>query len=87
MYLLCLQKITECLKCVSVTFSCSTATASDPTGPGGPSDAVRIGIPTILVMLLGIIVSALVTVWSVWYANKKKKAHGNDSSESQLLNY
>ena len=82
--LLCLQKITECLKCASITFSCSTATASDTTGPGGPSDAVVIGIPTILVSLFGILVGAVVGVWSVRYANKKKKAHG---SESQLLNY
>ena len=71
----------ECLKCASITFSCSTATASDTTGPGGPSDAVVIGIPTILVSLFGILVGAVVTVWSVRYANKKKK--DDDPSESR----
>ena len=70
--LLCLQKITECLKCASITFSCSTATASDTTGPGGPSDVVVIGIPTIFVSLLGILVAAVVTVCGVWCTNKKK---------------
>ena len=53
--------------------------------PGGPSDAIVVGIPTILVSLFGIIVGALVTVWGVWYANKKKK--GNDPSKWQLLTH
>ena len=62
----------------SIAFSSPTATASDTTGtPGGLSDAIRlglgIGIPS-AVSLLGIIVTAVVTVWGVWYANKKKKA-------------
>ena len=69
----------------SITFLSSAATASDTTGtPGGPSDAVVIGIPTVLVSLLGIIVGALVTIWGVWYANKKK---GNDPSKWQLLTH
>ena len=68
----------------SIAFLSSAATVSDTTGtPGGPSDAIVIGIPTILVSLLGIIVIAVVTVWGVWYANKKKK--GNDPSKWQLL--
>ena len=70
----------------SIAFLSSAATASDTTGtPGGPSDAIVIGIPTILVSLLGIIVTAVVTVWGVWYANKKKK--GNDPSKWQLLTH
>ena len=98
MYLLCLQNITlacpkyanirtEYLQYASVNFSCSTATASDPTGPGGPSDAVVIGIPTILVSLLGIIFGAVATVWVAWYTNKKKKDEDDDPSESQLLTH
>ena len=64
----------------SVTFLSSTATASDTIGtPGGSSDAIVIGIPTILVSLLGITVTAVVTIWGVWYANKKNR--GNDQSK------
>ena len=63
-----------------VAFSCSTATASDTTGtPGGPSDTVRvglgIGIPSILLTLLGIIVAAICG----WHRNKK------NPSKCQLL--
>ena len=66
------------------TFLHSTATASDTTStPGGPSDAIVIGIPTILVSLLGIIVGALVAIWVAWYANKKNKVH--IESKCQLL--
>ena len=71
----------------SIAFLSSAATASDTTGtPGGLSDAIRlgpsIGIPS-AVSLFGIIVAAAVTIWGVWYANKKKK--GNDPSKWQLL--
>ena len=71
----------------SIAFSSPTATASDTTGtPGGLSDAIRlglgIGIPS-AVSLLGIIVTAVVTIWGVWYANKKKKEEG----KCQLLTH
>lgn len=71
------QNVSNSLKWYA--FISSTATASDTTGtPGGLSDAVHIGIPAI-VSLVGIIVGAVVTVWSVWYAKK------TNQSKCQLL--
>lgn len=66
-------------------FISSTATASGATGtPGGPSDAIRvglgIGIPTILVTLFGIIVSAVVAICIARYTTNKK-----NRSKCQLL--
>ena len=63
----------ECLKCVSVTFSCSTATASDTTGTlGGLNNAEVISISTCVSGFLGTLIVVAVTICG-WYVNKKCK--------------
>ena len=64
----------ECLLYASIPFLSPTATASDTTGtPGGPSDAIVIGIPTIVFGFLGVLILAGVAIWAAWYQGKKKK--------------
>ena len=57
-----------------LTFLHSTATASDTTGiPGGIDDATVLSIPTIFILLLAMIVGAVLSIWGVWYADKKNE--------------